>query len=317
MSREVRRVPLDFDWPLEEVWEGYLTPEKYRENPCPDCDGGWSKWADHFKKEWYGYIPWDPEGKIVKVWTADDEPIQQFARRNVERAPEYFLRYTKDVEKAVRWEAKRLARECFTGRSYRMTQQQVDWLAEADRLRQLTHDYNPQAEGKDRYTLKDPPVRPLAEEVNRLCIIGGLNWHMSSSEMWTVMEKEAELAGEVTTCVSCDGQGSTEAYGGQRAECEAWYEEDHDPPTGEGWQYWETVSEGSPISPVFATAEELAQWLASPAYRWGAGRQMSIETARKVVDMGWVPSGVITSEHGVLSNEQAVEAGVIGGNTDS
>ena len=28
MSREVKRVPLDFAWPQGEVWEGYLMPDK-------------------------------------------------------------------------------------------------------------------------------------------------------------------------------------------------------------------------------------------------------------------------------------------------
>lgn len=33
MGREVKRVPLDFDWPMEKIWEGYL-----RDNvQCPDC----------------------------------------------------------------------------------------------------------------------------------------------------------------------------------------------------------------------------------------------------------------------------------------
>ncbi len=32
-------------------------------------------------------------------------------------------------------------------------------------------------------------------------------------------------------------------------------------PSGPGFQLWEVTSEGSPISPVFATAEELAAWL--------------------------------------------------------
>ena len=32
-------------------------------------------------------------------------------------------------------------------------------------------------------------------------------------------------------------------------------------PKGEGWQMWETTTEGSPISPVFKTPEKLAQWL--------------------------------------------------------
>lgn len=33
-----------------------------------------------------------------------------------------------------------------------------------------------------------------------------------------------------------------------------------DPPMGDGYQLWETTTEGSPISPVFVTLEELAEW---------------------------------------------------------
>ena len=32
------------------------------------------------------------------------------------------------------------------------------------------------------------------------------------------------------------------------------------PPQGEGYQLWETTSEGSPVSPVFATLDELCEW---------------------------------------------------------
>lgn len=32
--------------------------------------------------------------------------------------------------------------------------------------------------------------------------------------------------------------------------------------SGDGYQLWETCTEGSPISPVFATMEELAGWCA-------------------------------------------------------
>jgi hypothetical protein len=56
-----------------------------------------------------------------------------------------------------------------------------------------------------------------------------------------------------------------------------------------GWQMYQTVSEGSPVSPVFATKDELAQWLSSPA----AGReQCSPEAARKFTEDGWAPSFV-------------------------
>lgn len=56
-----------------------------------------------------------------------------------------------------------------------------------------------------------------------------------------------------------------------------------------GWQMYETVSEGSPISPIFKTKDELADWLASPA----AGReQVSPAAARAFVADGWAPSFV-------------------------
>lgn len=35
---------------------------------------------------------------------------------------------------------------------------------------------------------------------------------------------------------------------------------DIEPPKGEGYQLWETTSEGSPKSPVFKTLEELCEW---------------------------------------------------------
>lgn len=56
-----------------------------------------------------------------------------------------------------------------------------------------------------------------------------------------------------------------------------------------GWQMYETVSEGSPVSPVFATKNELAAWLASPA----AGReQVPLASAQAFVADEWAPSGM-------------------------
>lgn len=58
-----------------------------------------------------------------------------------------------------------------------------------------------------------------------------------------------------------------------------------------GWQYYETVSEGSPISPVCATKEELAAWLSSPE----AGRErMAPDVAARFVEQGWAPSFVMS-----------------------
>lgn len=38
-----------------------------------------------------------------------------------------------------------------------------------------------------------------------------------------------------------------------------------EPPTGDGYQLWETTTEGSPDSPVFATLDELCAWCAENA----------------------------------------------------
>ena len=43
-----------------------------------------------------------------------------------------------------------------------------------------------------------------------------------------------------------------------------------DPPTGEGYQLWETTSEGSPISPVFVSPEALASWCTLNATIFGS-----------------------------------------------
>ena len=63
----MKRVPMDFDWPLGRVWKGYLNP--YRGCDCPWCydkdkggSYGYTKEAQEYEKSWYGqycggYIP--------------------------------------------------------------------------------------------------------------------------------------------------------------------------------------------------------------------------------------------------------------------
>lgn len=65
-----------------------------------------------------------------------------------------------------------------------------------------------------------------------------------------------------------------------------------------GWQLYETVSEGSPLSPVFATKDELAAWMSGPA----AGRErVSPDVAAKFVAEGWAPSFVSSPQTGFVS----------------
>lgn len=61
-------------------------------------------------------------------------------------------------------------------------------------------------------------------------------------------------------------------------------------------QVWETVSEGTPVSPPFATREELAQYLAEHGDFWDQQRGRGgwgIERAKAFVNVGWVPSAAV------------------------
>lgn len=50
---------------------------------------------------------------------------------------------------------------------------------------------------------------------------------------------------------------------------EWWENERQDPPRGDGWQLWETTTEGSPISPVFTNCENLARYAEKHCTVWG------------------------------------------------
>ncbi len=73
-------------------------------------------------------------------------------------------------------------------------------------------------------------------------------------------------------------------------------------PTGEGYQMWETTSEGSPISPVFKTEESLARWLSDTgASSFGSMTSTYEEWLRMILEDGWAPSMVYTPEGGLNS----------------
>lgn len=66
-----------------------------------------------------------------------------------------------------------------------------------------------------------------------------------------------------------------------------------EPPEGDGWQMWEDTSEGSPISPVFRTAEKLAEWLESSGASAMGIQPATKEQWLKMIKIGGCPSGAI------------------------
>lgn len=62
------------------------------------------------------------------------------------------------------------------------------------------------------------------------------------------------------------------------------------------FQVWETVTEGTPVTPPFATREELAAYLAEYGDEWDQSRGhggWGMKRAQAFVASGWAPSGAI------------------------
>lgn len=195
MGRDVRRVPLDFDWPMKQVWSGYLMPDRFEEVACPDCELGST-----------------PDGELIQ------------------------------------------------GIAYMLTGL-ADDVSQRERGREMHPNLTPIHDIS--YVHGQPRPTPRFEEFIKGLMPEDEGRSMFGRQPYRMARRLVELAGlddDWATCPTCEGRGGTEAYPGQRDEAEAW--ECAEPPTGEGWQMWETTSEGSPMSPVFATPAELATWLA-------------------------------------------------------
>ena len=103
-------------------------------------------------------------------------------------------------------------------------------------------------------------LAPWAEEVNAAQHGQGspLGGHDAINRM-ILVKARAKRLGVYGKCPHCKGRGEHKFTRKKKIRrLRNWKE--FEPPRGKGWQLWETCSEGSPISPVFRTAEELADW---------------------------------------------------------
>lgn len=134
--------------------------------------------------------------------------------------------------------------------SNHITQVEVDALIANKRLYDFTHEF---IKGQG-WVKKNPEYIPTAEEVNEWNRRG--MGHDGINRMICV-EARAKHLGVYGYCDFCDGEGRIWQSEEIKKMHDEW--EDFDPPTGEGFQLWSTTSEGNPMTPVFATLEELCQ----------------------------------------------------------
>lgn len=189
MGREIKRVPINFNWPLNKVWEGFINPHYVK---CPDCIAGYSPEYDIV----HGYI-----SKLLWDTGATSNPV---------------------VATITTFLAGRAPRDGIFGHD------SIDSYSAAKKLGELAN---------------------LPK-----------NWYV---------------------CKTCKGAA---VHASAKKAYNSWTPKH--PPKGPGWQVWETVSEGSPVSPVFADRDALIVWLIAQGYSHAA--------AVNFTDGGWAPSMVIT-----------------------
>ena len=229
MGRELKRVPVDFDWPIDEIWEGFKNPHWV---DCPACEG---------------------QG---------------------------------DTKAAQRLDA-------IVG---------LIMLSGSDSLSGKTHPYFLQDVSPFYRTQKTPVSKDMAELGTALAGREPSFMGHDAMDRWRAGKKILETAGvdeNWGVCKKCDGHGIP------KDKFKTWDEWKHwEPPTGDGYQIWETVSEGSPISPVFATAHELAMHMKDT--RWGADSGTSYERWMKFIEgPGWSMS-MVMDDKGIRDGVQAV-----------
>jgi hypothetical protein len=249
MGREVKRVSLNFTWPLRKVWRGYLYDGPTAKR-CTACDGtGYNSATKQLSDDWY-----DSDNFGV-TWT-------------------YNYNVGRDGRPATRppWQVRGSTKRWM----HDITDHEVRALAFAGRLHDFGQQWDPE---KNVYVLTRG--LPTADEVNEWShhFFGhdAINRHIC-------VEARARRLGVYGLCRVC--KGKTRLPRKAKKYEKKWQRTE--PPAGPGWQVWETVSEGSPVTPVFASADALVAHLVEHD-------DYSVEAAvRFVRDDGWVPSLIMT-----------------------
>lgn len=263
MGREIKRVALDFDWPLKKVWKGYINPH-YK--PCPEdqktCFNGITGGA-----QWL-----DAVCRFICM-LADDVRQGLPAQSKDMIVPHPYIR------------------DFPTAPIYSVPREKAKEFADLDQRERMT--------AYARYLQSIPEDNRVIRPTNDLLDV--INKIMDQDEVFRTSRENKYFSGYSNNsygmyfaflkmagvdaktwgrCPVCNGEtldpAVKEAY-------DAWKPEE--PPAGPGYQLWETVSEGSPISPVFPTKEKFADYLVGAGY--------TRKAAENFIESEWAPSMVV------------------------
>jgi hypothetical protein len=226
MGRELKRVPLNFQWEIGKLWKGFVNPHEYHQ--CDKCDGGgYSREYERLKNIWYG---WHDTHYVTNPYKPNSRYNPNAWSNNLTK---------EDVEVLVK--GGRLTDVI----GYR------SWYEEKE---------NTWYRFKDSEKIKcDAPTYPTPEEVNEWNLKSFMGH--DSVNAYVVIKAKCIREGKNHECDKCGGSG--EYWRDEEAKNLYQNWEEYPPPKGEGFQLWSTTTEGHPMTPVLSTLEDLCKHLES------------------------------------------------------
>ena len=273
MGRELKRVPLDFDWPVGTVWEGFINPYSDKEEPCPSCSYfpgetplGHAPGYEILRRLWYHHLHSAFfVVRAIPLYIGQPKGLIDFACEILNSGRGWNTQIDEgDVQALI--ENGRLPD--FTRRP--RTQEHHDIL---DRLAE---------EGKPAYWLTESNgYVPTPLEVNAWSKNGFGHDAINAMVCCTARAARYGVAAE---CLSCGGRATVPDPELEKL-IDGWKR--REPPLGPGFQLWSTTGDGHPLSPVFEDIETLSSWAESNATTFGYERATVTEW-RVMLESGFI-----------------------------
>lgn len=152
----------------------------------------------------------------------------------------------------------------------------------------------------------------MGREVRRVAI--GFNWPLNQTWWGYLLDPipcqsctdGSNEGAEYGHCPVCEGEHEVYPQVSPPAvpidEFQSWQEALYS-----GWQMWETTSEGSPISPVMESPEQLAHWLADNHASSFGSSDATYEQWLAMIGKGSSIGAVYTPETGLISGVKAIK----------